>query len=789
LAAAEELERFRAAVSDWPENRFTADQAKAYIAAVAWLLSVGRLPGDSPPVATALHLAVRENVQKRRTTLAATVYGQMQQEGRLHEVAVAGLGELKWLCQNTSENPVSQAALAAVVMDACCRIDDWLGVEDIARLLPGVERAAQGLPDTWRVATGMLVAQCRFYHALKFGQPDRAACFLETAEDCERGLGPTPMAADLKAGLLLARSAMALANEDFTNVETIATTGQQELEAIGVPAAKLHAYADRLHAARGLALVMQGRLAEADEILAKEATGDIGLGTLVQRSWIAHALGHTDHFQKLVGELEQASASCQDPILLAGVASLQLQIALAAKTEDDAARAERTKRLEGVQERLLGVCESMRKTVAALPCRLGGIGFFHFEPLQQLLADLVAVQRALQPNAAGDRLAMQTVLRAQALGSLARSLSARNGARADVADLATVQNSLPAHAIALVYLPSRFRSSLLMLSRDDVAHVSLPPRTEFDEVAWRATGALLQLGGANADPELTGDLQLLTAQLLPKEVLDRIAPHNHLIVVASGALANLPFEALPLADGSCLGERYAVSNVASLPLRTLLQPAPSNGGPLRVLLVGNLSPAAAGRADLGLKDVPLEVAAPWMAPLQAPFDRPSSLIDAAATEAALRAQPLGDYDVVHILAHGARDVRREFAFSIALGGKVGGEPDQDGLLWPEDVLGMQARGLVILSACRVGRAPRRGGEDHSGNLGGAFLHAGASAVVQSRGAIRLRETCDLMAAFHDQLAKRTGWAEALKTARASLAKRSIGVRLRAAQMQLQGWSR
>ena len=126
---------------------------------------------------------------------------------------------------------------------------------------------------------------------------------------------------------------------------------------------------------------------------------------------------------------------------------------------------------------------------------------------------------AQEDGALGDRLAMQTLLRAQALGSLARSLVASRALKGDVADLNAIQLALPAEAVALVYLPGRFASSLFMVSRGELVHAPLAARMEFEEQAFSVMQRLPQLKLDAPDDTLDKALQSLREQLLPAPVL------------------------------------------------------------------------------------------------------------------------------------------------------------------------------------------------------------------------------------------------------------------------------
>ena len=81
---------------------------------------------------------------------------------------------------------------------------------------------------------------------------------------------------------------------------------------------------------------------------------------------------------------------------------------------------------------------------------------------------------------------------------------------------------------------------------------------------------------------------------------------------------------------------------------------------------------------------------------------------------------------------------------------------------------LELSGLVVLSACGTALGPKRLGDDDLAHLGGAFLRAGAAAVVLSRSQVGYGPTLELMEGLHARLAAGDPPAEALRRARADL---------------------
>jgi CHAT domain-containing protein len=245
----------------------------------------------------------------------------------------------------------------------------------------------------------------------------------------------------------------------------------------------------------------------------------------------------------------------------------------------------------------------------------------------------------------------------------------------------------------------------------------------------------------------------------------------------------MPWECLAWDGATLFGERFAVNSLTSLSLGLELQqehyrPAAQH---LRARLVATLLGKKELRgSDAGGGDLADDDAERLLRPYARHADE--ALLNERATRRRAMVVPPG-LDVLHFLAHGGRDDAAD-----AAGLALTPAADDDGLLGATDAETMQVPGVVILSACGLGRSHARLGDDPLvGTLGGAFLAAGAHTVVQSSADLRLRSQLALWEQVHAELAHGAATATALRTVRARLAgSSSLVTRFEYAQVQVFG---
>ncbi len=522
-----------------------------------------------------------------------------------------------------------------------------------------------------------------------------------------------------------------------------------------------------LRLANGTARLLAGDPDGAEAVLrallqAEELAPDVRLRALERLGRLALQRGDSKALTMALDEAGTADEAEVD--VRAALAGLRVQ-ALRRAGKVDIAHAGRLRLvLRACQQELLQRADEQ-------PREFGGIGFLHFEDAHQVLADLVDATLLAEPEG-GVEHAFAHVLEVQARGSLSRLLKAPD-------DLASIRAVLPERGGFVVHVPSRYGSHLFFGDRATLRHERLSDRDSVERVA-REFGASL-LGDTN--PERLWQLAATARErLLPKPVLAAIAAWDSVCISGTETLGQMPFEALRLDDDRLLGEAKAVTNQTSLPLGVVLaRRRAALSTPRRLLLVAELAPPAQTLARLGEKAGALPQDATLA--LRQPFAEAEVAAADARTPDGLAALDLTAFDVIHLLAHGIADPTRAFGHGLCLGADAA---HADGVLWPEQVLSWRVRGLVILSACQGGRAPRRVGEDHASNLGGAFLFAGAAGVVQSRARLQTDATLRLSAELHRALATGATYAEALRVARASCRAEGLAARFHAAQVQLLG---
>ena len=266
---------------------------------------------------------------------------------------------------------------------------------------------------------------------------------------------------------------------------------------------------------------------------------------------------------------------------------------------------------------------------------------------------------------------------------------------------------------------------------------------------------------------------------LAKELYSRVLSpalgkgSTSVIIVPDGSLHLVPFGAFMDEDGATINRRVTVASVPSATIYFTLKTTATQTTATRPFLGVAFSP---GKSDLvqlasnsrGVFDLrkpelkPLQFAREEIMEAAKELGRDSLALDgAAASEAALKALALRDFEIIHIAAHAIGNDAEPDRAALLL---APGNDSEDGLWQSREIRQTRLNAdLVVLSACETGTGRLEG---HEGimNLAQAFLIAGAKSVVASLWQVDDRSTATLMGFFYEHLAAGLEVREALRQA-------------------------
>lgn len=261
------------------------------------------------------------------------------------------------------------------------------------------------------------------------------------------------------------------------------------------------------------------------------------------------------------------------------------------------------------------------------------------------------------------------------------------------------------HVVILV--PGRSARLVCMAHRDEMKELLARGIADAQALSRLPHGPL----AASVVSSWTESWAQLDAVLLPEDL-----PPGDLVIVPSGALARLPWAMLPRLRGRAV--RVARSLSASVRGETVLREPP------RIAVASGPGLPMAGPECAA-------VVARW---------RVAELIK-GETEPVKQA--LASHDVVHLVAHGRHRADSPLFSSLRL---------HDGELFAHELESVPVRAsLVVLSACGVGRARVRPGEEALG-LTASLLALGVRAVVAPLTDVPDEASFRAMAEFHVRLA-------------------------------------
>lgn len=493
---------------------------------------------------------------------------------------------------------------------------------------------------------------------------------------------------------------------------------------------------------RATALISLGALDPAERLLdsASVAASARGLSGLVAanipyaRGLLALGRGRyregIEHFRRFQGAV-RASAARQ-------YVDADLRIAQALAQDGQFARAESVFAVVNDRLDLLRRGDPRREDVLRL---LSGV---RFDPDSDLgiATTVAAFVRGGEVDAAfgiaeSERARWLWTLRAQrnAAAATERQDGALDDGRPAIAE---IQGSLDERTAVITYTTGwggEPTTSFAIWSRG-VAAVALPPIDSLAPAISRFAAVLEGDGSAGA-----------LARSLGSAVLDPVLRQlptgiTHLRIVADGALHHLPFDALAVAGGTRVLERFVVSLAPSA--RLAVAPTRGRGG-RDVLALGD--PVFA--PGLGLPRLPGS-AVEVKAVLAAARGNGQGLLREEARLSALRARDWTGVGVLHLATHARVQDWGLFDNAIYLTPESGAE---DGRLGAADVVAARWDvDLVVLSACRTAGGAVLAGEGTQG-LVAPVLEAGARAVAVTLWNVRDRAMVSLMREFYTGMAR------------------------------------
>jgi len=349
------------------------------------------------------------------------------------------------------------------------------------------------------------------------------------------------------------------------------------------------------------------------------------------------------------------------------------------------------------------------------------------------------------------------------------------------APLKEIQASLRHDEVVLEYVLSEPHSYCVWISKKRAGIRALPAGRRWIEEKTRKY--LEEMRAKNDDIDLAKQLYGVLLDSLPAE-----ATRERLIVVPDGILNLLPFDTLRDSTGAFLLEARTISYVPASTVLAVLRTAKDT--------------QLSRHTFLGVGDVPYQNQGHVSAKLVKPsgveqslerdfsdmfgatlYDLPQTreeilavnkivgkdsvlLLGPSATETAFKSEPLADFKIIHLAAHGFADTQFPERSGLVLG--LDPASHDDGLLQVREIIRLRFNAhLVTLSACNTGVGKLQG-EEGVTSLVEAFLVSGAKAVVASLWSADDTYTLALMERFYTHIAEGQDKAGALRHAKLDL---------------------
>lgn len=404
--------------------------------------------------------------------------------------------------------------------------------------------------------------------------------------------------------------------------------------------------------------------------------------------------------------------------------------------------------------------------LGAAPTSKTGSGITLFSRRRQICS--VGIELALARWPDEPRHSFDRFLNYERFSILPQRLKERYGQR-DPLDLAGLQGKLLEPG-DLVLAPILEDGSCLLFvaTKDEASFLPLGPWLPLRDTLTQIDGWLRipnpVAEGAESD-QLKRAGEALTDLILPSPARRLIRAAKHLIVIESGLTQPLPLQLAQL-DGVPLGLQKPMSRMPSLLAMWHRRPPEEHDSPGRSVLVANVSIGQEDSERLLGGQEPIVLTAQELERLRTSVNPPMRVLTAAegSTEA-LAAGALEGSSLGVLIAHGVQDRSLLRTPTILLGS----QGDDDGLWSCADVEDSSVSDVVLLASCRAGAGAARPGDNYANDLGGAFLLAGARAVVLSLGDLPQRATMLFTEHFSEALDQGRTVAEATRLAQLSVA--------------------
>ncbi len=341
------------------------------------------------------------------------------------------------------------------------------------------------------------------------------------------------------------------------------------------------------------------------------------------------------------------------------------------------------------------------------------------------------------------------------------------------------RNNLAEGELMLAYALGEEGSYLWAITKQQNSFAPLPPAAEITPAVEGYVALLKDSKNIGISHRERGQ-QLF--DLVMKPAASLVQKARKIIVIADGALQNLPFEALmlpePKGESKYLIQQAEIVYAPSATVLALLQanvraPVPRAKAALLAFADpvfgkegANAAPLSKrGNADSLAEDFSLRG---WYAERGKALQRlPYTAMEAdsiaqffpanlktiyrrqEATEENFKRENLPRYAFVHFATHGLLDQQHPSRSSLVL--TLDSDPAEDGFVQISEIFNLRlAADLVVLSACESAGGKRLPGEGLLG-MTRAFMYAGAPAVLGSLWSVNDRATAKLMARFYRYL--------------------------------------